>query len=76
MGTSLIQRRGEACVVVGWDTNDYEAMEQTLEGLTAYIPNMSIEEVPRRYQRHTVGVSGSLSQLLHRVARAVVCYCE
>jgi hypothetical protein len=63
-------------VVAGWDADDYEAMEQNLEGLTAGIPDMSIEEVPRRYQRHTVGVSGSLSRLLRRVARAIVCYHE
>jgi len=63
-------------VVAWWDVDDYEAMEQNLEGLTASIPDMSIDEVPRRYQRRTVGVSGSLSRLLHRVARAVVCYRE
>jgi hypothetical protein len=63
-------------VVAGWDADDYEAMEQNLEGLTTDIPDMSIEEVPRRYQCHTVGVSGSLSRLLRRVARAVVCYRE
>jgi hypothetical protein len=63
-------------VVAGWDVDDYEAMEQNLEGLTAGIPDMSIEEVPRCYQRHTVGMSGLLSQLLHRVAWVVVCYHE
>jgi hypothetical protein len=63
-------------VVAGWDADDYEAMEQNLEGLTTDIPDMSIEEVPRHYQCHTVGVSDSLSRLLRRVARAVVCYHE
>jgi hypothetical protein len=50
-------------VVAGWDFDDYEAMEQNLEGLTTDIPDMSIEEVPRRYQCHTVGMFISLSQL-------------
>jgi len=63
-------------VVAGWDVDNYEAMEQNLEGLTASIPDMSIEEVMRHYQRHTLGMSDSLSRLLRRVAQAVVCYHE
>jgi hypothetical protein len=59
-GTSPVQRRGEAAVVAGWDADDYEAIEQNLEGLTAGIPDMSIGEVPRHFQRHTVGVAGPL----------------
>jgi hypothetical protein len=59
-----------------WDTEDYEAIEQNLEGLTADVPNITIGEIPRCYQHHTVGVSESLSRLLHRVARVVVCYHE
>jgi hypothetical protein len=75
-GTSPIQRRGEAAPVARWDAEDYEAVEQNLEGLTADVPDIAIGEIPRRYQRHTVGVSESLSRLLRRVARAVVCYRE
>jgi hypothetical protein len=55
---------------------DYQVVEQNLEGLTVDIPDMPLEEVPRRDQRHTVGVSGSMSRLLCRVAWAVVCYRE
>jgi hypothetical protein len=51
-------------------------MEQNLEGLTIDIPDMTLEEVPRRDQCHTVGVSATMARLLRRVARAVVCYCE
>jgi hypothetical protein len=51
-------------------------VEQNLEALTADIPDMPLEEVPRRDQHHTVGVLGSMSRLLRRVARAVVCYRE
>jgi hypothetical protein len=50
------------------DVEDYEAVEQNLEGLTTDIPDMPLGEVPRRYQRHTVGVSESVGRLLHRVA--------
>jgi hypothetical protein len=63
-------------VVVGWGVEDYEVAEQNLEGLTADISDITINEILRRYQRHIVGIFGSLSRLLHRVARAVVCYRE
>jgi hypothetical protein len=55
---------------------DYQVVEQNLEGLTAYIPDMTLEEVPRRDQHHTVGVSSSMSRILHRVAREIMCYRE
>ena len=55
---------------------DYQVVEQNLEGLIADIPDMTLEEVQRRNQCHTIGVSASMSRLLRRVARAVVCYRE
>jgi hypothetical protein len=51
-------------------------VEQNLEVLTADIPDTTLEEVPRRDQRHTVGVSTTMGRLLCRVARAVVYYSE
>jgi hypothetical protein len=75
-GTSPIQRRGEPVEVARLVVSDYEAIEENLEGLTAYVPDISTDEIPRRYQCHTVGVSSSLSRLLRRVARAVLCYRE
>jgi hypothetical protein len=60
--------------VARWDVKDYEAVEQNLEGLIANVPDIAIGEIVRRYQSHIVGVSESLSRLLHRVAREVVCY--
>jgi hypothetical protein len=75
-GTSPIQRRGEVAAVVPQYAEDYQVVEQNLEGLTADIPDMTLEEVPRRDQRHTVGVSAAMGRLLRRVARAVVCYRE
>jgi hypothetical protein len=61
--TSPIQRRGEVAVAPQY-AEDYQVVEQNLEGLTADIPDMTLEEVPRRDQRHTVGVSASMSRLL------------
>jgi hypothetical protein len=75
-GSSPIQRRGEAAAVLPQYVEDYQVVEQNLEGLTADIPDMTLEEVPRRDQRHTVGVSAAMGRLLRRVARAVVCYHE
>jgi hypothetical protein len=74
-GTSPIRWRGEVAPVPQY-AEDYQVVEQNLEGLTADIPDMSLEEVPRRDQRHIVGVLGSMSQLLRRVVRAVMCYRE
>jgi hypothetical protein len=75
-GSSPIQRRGEAAAAVPQYAEDYLTVEQNLEGLTADIPDMTLEEIPRRDQRHTVGVSAAMGRLLRRVARAVVCYRE
>jgi hypothetical protein len=55
---------------------DYQVVEQNLEGLTTDIPDMTMEEVPRHDQCHTIGVSGSMSRLLCRVSWAIVCYRE
>jgi hypothetical protein len=51
-------------------------VEQNLEGLMVDVPDMPLEEIPRRDQRHTVGVSASMGRLLHRVARTLACYRE
>jgi hypothetical protein len=75
-GTYPIQRRGEATPVAIWDAEDYEAMEKNLGGLTVDIPDIAIREIPRRYQCHTMGVLESISRMLRRVAREVVCYRE
>ena len=59
-----------------WDVEEYKAVEHNLEGLTADVPDIGIGEIPRLYHHHTVGVFNSLSLLLRRVARAIVCYHE
>jgi hypothetical protein len=68
IGMSPIQWRGEAAPMTRWDGEDYEAVEQNLEGLTADISDITIGEIPRHYQCHTLGISKSISQILHRVA--------
>ena len=75
-GSSLVQHRGEATVVVPQYAEDYLTVEQNLEGLMDDVPDMPLEEIPRRDQRHTVGVFASMGRLLHRVARNLVCYRE
>jgi hypothetical protein len=45
-GTSPIQRRGEVATVAPQYVEDYQVVEQNLEGLTADIPDMTLEEVP------------------------------
>jgi hypothetical protein len=40
------------------------------------VPEMPLEEISRRDQRHTVGVSASMGRLLRQVARTLACYRE
>jgi hypothetical protein len=40
------------------------------------VPEMPLEEISRRDQRHTVGVSASMGRFLCRVARTLACYRE
>ena len=75
-GSSPAQRRGEAVVPVPQYAEDYLTVEKNLEGLMHDVPDMPLEEIPRRDQRHTVGVSASMGRLLRKVARTLVCYRE
>jgi hypothetical protein len=74
-GTSPIQWGGEVVAAPQY-AKDYQVVEQNLEGLTTDIPDMTLEKVPRHDQCHTVGVSSSMSRLIRRVSREVVCYRE
>jgi hypothetical protein len=76
LGSSPIQKRGERGAVAGVAAADFKTIEQNLDGLTMNIPDASIDDIPRHYQRHTVGVSASIGRLLRRVAGEVVCYNE
>jgi hypothetical protein len=75
-GSSCIKRRGERGGVAGVAAADIEAIEQNLEGLTMHVPDATMDDIPRYYQRHTMGVSASIGRILHRVARALACYIE
>ena len=77
-GSSPIQIRGEIGAVVGQGVADEDLKEikHNLDGLTMNIPEIMVDELPRRYQYHTIGVSTSIGRLLRRVAWAVICYSE
>ena len=51
-------------------------LEENLQQLTVDILDITIDEVPRNYQRHTIGVSRWFSILLRRVSQAIACYHE
>ena len=48
-------------------------VEENLQHFTVGIPDVATDRVPRRYQRHTVGVSERFARLLRRVAQAIAC---
>ena len=54
-----------------------EELIQNLEGIAYGIPDYArLDDVPRAYQRHTVGVPSCIHRLLRRLVRAVTCYHE
>ena len=53
-----------------------EKLEENLDRLTLDIPDADIDDLTMRYQRSTAIVLGQFNRLLHRVARAVMCYQE
>jgi hypothetical protein len=74
--SSPIKRRGERGVVAGVVAVDFNTIEHNLEGLIMNILDASIEDIPRHYQRHIVGMFASIGRLLHRVARTIACDSE
>ena len=72
-GASLLDRQAESHFVT--QGNDVTGeLEENLERLTLDIPDSSIDDLPLRYQRPTVGVPGRFSRMLCRVARAFIYY--
>ena len=55
---------------------DLGDLEENLQRLTVGIPYVTTDELPRRYQFHTIGVFGWFSRLLRRVAQAIIHYHE
>ena len=79
VGASPIERRGvvqEMVIYCTKEDEDIDEMEENLQCLTMGIPDVTTDKVPRRYQRHTTGISGRFSRLLRRVAQTITCYHE
>ena len=74
-GSSPLDRRAGARFVPQ-DDDVMGELEENLERLTLDIPDVSIDDLPLRYQRSTTGVPSRFSRLLCRVARAIMCYHE
>ena len=68
----------EICIVEGQgeEVDAIKEIEHNLEGLTMDIPDITVDELPRCYQRHTVGISASIGRMFHHVAWEMVCYHE
>jgi hypothetical protein len=50
-GSSPIHRQGERGVVARAVVTDLEVIEHNLEGLTMNVPDATVDELPRNYQR-------------------------
>ena len=74
-GASPLDRRAGARFGSQGDDITRE-LEENLERLTLEIPDASIDDLPLRYQRPTMGVLGLFSILLCRVSQEVMCYHE
>ena len=70
-----MDRRAEACFVHRGD-DELTKLEDNLDRLNLDILDATIDDLPRRFQRHTAEVSGCFSHLLYRVERAIMCYHE
>ena len=55
---------------------ELDEMEENLQCLTMGIQDISIDDLPRHYQCKNTRVSGHFGRLVHRVARAVMCFHE
>ena len=74
-GSSPMDRREGARFVHRGDDELME-LEENLDRVTLDILDAAIDDLPRRFQRHTMGVLGRFSRLLRRVPRAIMCYHE
>ena len=66
----ILRREGAREMVAYRSKVDEELgdLEENLQCLTIGILDVTIDDLPRRYQRHTTGVSRRFSKLLHGVA--------
>ena len=47
------------------EDEELQEIEDDIQQLTVGIPDISIDDLPRCYQRHTSGVLGRFGRLLH-----------
>ena len=66
-GASPLDRRARAHFVPRGD-DIIGDLDENLERLTLDIPNASIDDLPMRYQRSTVRVSGRFSRLCYHLS--------
>ena len=74
-GASPIDRR-VGSHFVHRECDEMTELEYNLNRLTLDIQNILVDDLPRTYQRHTMGVSGHFGCFLCRVARTIMCYHE
>lgn len=55
-------------------TGTLAQLQDHVERLTLGIPNVRIDELPMRLQRHTTGVPSHWTRLLLMITQAVTCY--
>ena len=51
---------------------ELQEIEENIHGSTEGVPDISIDDLPRHYQRHAIGVLGHFGRLLCRVAHVVM----
>ena len=74
---SPIVRRIPRDFVPQGEGNEEDEIVRNLEGITQGVPDYAcFDDVPRAYQRHTVGVPSRIHRLLRRLVWAVTCYHE
>ena len=74
-GSSPINRRVGAYFVHRGDDKMIK-IENNLSRLTLDVLDSTMDDLPRRYQRHTMGVSEYFKHFLCRLERGVMCYHE
>ena len=75
MEYSAMDRQAGAHFVHRCD-DELTELEENLGWFTLDIPDAAIDDLLRRFQRHTAGGSGRFSRFLCRVARTIMCYHE
>ena len=57
--------------------DEEDEIVRNLEGVTRGVPEYArLDDVPRAYHRHTVGVPSRIHRLLRQLVRTVTCYHE